>query len=121
MDRSGEEPIAHESFEGFESKAAAFGDARLTELACPVCGGQTADVRWVNQGDQRYMNIYTCDTDGAFLVRAKFRKNSEDKSWTANKLVYKATPEMQDFYKAKSTQARRRGRGHGARRNRPAK
>ena len=89
VDRSGEEPIAHESFEGFESKAAAFGDARLTELACPV--------------------------------RAKFRKNSEDKSWTANKLIYKATPEMQDFYKAKSTQARRRGRGHGARRNRPAK
>lgn len=121
VDRSGEEPIAHESFEGFESKAAAFGDARLTELACPVCGGQTGGVRWVNQGDQRYMNVYTCDTDGAFLVRAKFRKNSEDKSWTANKLIYKATPEMQDFYKAKSTQARRRGRGHGARRNRPAK
>ena len=121
VDRSGEEPILHESYDGFESKAAAFADARLTLLPCPVCSGETAGVRWINQGDQRYMNVYTCADDGAFLVRAKFRKNSEDKSWTANKLVYKATEEMQDFYKTKSTQARRRGRGHGSRRNRPAK
>ena len=72
VDRSGEEPILHESYDGFESKAAAFADARLTLLPCPVCGGETAGVRWINQGDQRYMNVYTCADDGAFLVRAKF-------------------------------------------------
>ena len=38
------------------------------------------------------MNVYTCDTDGAFLVRAKFHKNSEDKrAGRQNKLIYKAT------------------------------
>ena len=121
VDKSGEEPILHESFEGFESKAAAFNDARLTELPCPVCSGATTDVKWINQGDQRYMNIYTCPEHGSYLVRAKFRKDAESKKWTANKLVYEATPAMQDFYKAKSTQARRRGRGHVSRKNRPAK
>ncbi len=121
VDRSGDEPLVHESFEGFESKAAAFADKRLTQLECPICGSMTSDTRWVNQGDQRYMNLYNCENDGAFLVRAKFRKNAETKTWTANKLIYKATDEMQDFYKSKSTQARRRGRGHSSRKNRPAK
>jgi DNA polymerase III epsilon subunit-like protein len=121
VDRSGDEPLVHESFEGFESKAAAFADKRLTQLECPICGGMTSDTRWINQGDQRYMNLYNCENDGAFLVRAKFRKNAETKTWTANKLIYKATDEMQDFYKSKSTQARRRGRGHSSRKNRPAK
>ena len=121
VDRSGDEPLVHVSFEGFESKAAAFADKRLTQLECPICGSMTSDTRWVNQGDQRYMNLYNCENDGAFLVRAKFRKNAETKTWTANKLIYKATDEMQDFYKSKSTQARRRGRGHSSRKNRPAK
>jgi DNA polymerase III epsilon subunit-like protein len=121
VDRSGDEPLVHESFEGFESKAAAFADKRLAQLECPICGGMTSDTRWINQGDQRYMNLYNCENDGAFLVRAKFRKNAETKTWTANKLIYKATDEMQDFYKSKSTQARRRGRGHSSRKNRPAK
>ena len=120
VDKSGEEPILHESFEGFESKAAAFNDARLTELPCPVCGGTTTDVKWINQGDQRYMNIYTCPEHGAFLVRAKFRKNTEDNTWSANKLVYEADEDMQSFYKTKSAQARRRSRGHSHRKNRPA-
>ena len=35
--------------------------------------------------------------------------------------VYQADEAMCDFYKTKSAQARRRGRGHTARKNRPAK
>lgn len=54
------------------------------------------------------MNIYTCPEHGAFLVRAKFRKNTEDNTWSANKLVYEADEDMQSFYKTKATQARRR-------------
>ena len=41
-------------------------------------------------------------------------------SWVANKLVYTADDAMQDFYRTKATQARRRGRGHASRKNRPA-
>ena len=119
-DPTGPDALSHDCFDGFESKAAAFADSRLIQLACPCCGAETKGQKWVNQGDQRYMNIYTCQEHGAYLVRAKFRKCKEDNSWAANKLVYEADEAMQDFYKSKATQARRRGRGHTRRKNRPA-
>jgi len=115
------EPLVHESFGPYDSKAAAFADKNVTETLCPVCGSPMADIRWVNQGDQRYMNIYTCEADGTFLVRAKFRKNIDDNYWYTNKLVYKAETEDVDFYKAKSVQVKRRARNHSSRKNRPAK
>lgn len=121
VESSGEEPISLECFDGFESKALAFSDARLSQLKCPVCGEALEAQRWINQGDQRYMNLFTCEEHGAYLVRLKFRKAGSDNSWQANKLVYAATAEMQDFYKSKASQSRRRGRGHSQRRNRPAK
>ena len=120
-ENAGPEPLVHESFEGFESKAAAFADERLSALNCPVCAARLKGLKWVNQGDQRYMNLFSCQEHGQFLVRAKFRKAAEGKSWLANKLVYEADQAMQDFYKTKATQARRRGRGHVSRKNRPAK
>ena len=119
-ENAGPEPIQHESFEDFESKAAAFADARLDGLNCPVCSAALEGVRWVNQGDQRYMNLFSCPEHGSFLVRARFRKDQDHNSWVANKLVYEADGEMQEFYKTKATQARRRGRGHSSRKNRPA-
>ena len=119
-DPTGPDALSHDCFDGFESKAAAFADSRLTQLPCPCCGAETKGQKWVNQGDQRYMNIYTCQEHGAYLVRAKFRKCKEDNTWLANKLVYEADEAMQDFYKTKATQARRRGRGHTRRKNRPA-
>lgn len=119
-DPTGPEALSHDCFDGFESKAAAFADSRLIQLACPCCGAETKGQKWVNQGDQRYMNIYTCQEHGSYLVRAKFRKCKEDNTWAANKLVYEADEAMQDFYKTKATQARRRGRGHTRRKNRPA-
>ena len=119
-DPTGPDALSHDCFDGFESKAAAFADSRLTQLACPCCGAETKGQKWVNQGDQCYMNIYTCQEHGAYLVRAKFRKCKEDNTWLANKLVYEADEAMQDFYKTKATQARRRGRGHTRRKNRPA-
>ena len=112
--------LSHECFEGFESKAAAFADPRLAALACPACQQAIQGAKWVNQGDQRYMNVFTCAEHGSFLVRAKFRKNSEDGTWLVNKLVYEADEDMQSFYKTKAAQARRRSRGHSSRKNRPA-
>ena len=112
--------LSHECFPGFASKAEAFADARLRELSCPVCSGQTTGLKWINQGDQRYMNLFSCPEHGSFLVRAKFRKNKDDNTWLANKLVYGADEEMTNYYKTKSTQTRRRSRGHSARKNRPA-
>lgn len=120
VENPAEEALLHESFDGYESKAAAFNDKRLTVLPCPVCGCETSCLKWVNQGDQRYMNIYTCEEHGLFLVRGRFRKQL-DNTWSVNKLVYDATAETIDFYKAKANQVRRRGRGHSVRRNRPAK
>ena len=67
------------------------------------------------------MNIYSCEEDGPFLVRVKFRKHTEDNTWTANRLVYKADEAAVDFYHTKAAQSRRRGRGHAKKKNRPAK
>ncbi len=116
----GPDALENSCFDGYESKAAAFADSRISCLSCPCCGGETKAQKWINQGDQRYMNLYTCPEHGQYLVRAKFRKCREDNTWIASKLVYEADEGMLDFYKAKSTQSRRRGRGHTRRKNRPA-
>ena len=113
--------LLHECYSGFQTKAAAFADERIVSLSCPVCGKPLAGSKWVNQGDQRYMSIYSCEEDGPFLARVKFRKHAEDNIWTANKLLYKADDAAVEFYHIKASQARRRGRGHTKRKNRPAK
>lgn len=119
-ENEGPDLLAHECYDGFESKAAAFADPRLNTACCPHCGASLKSARWVNQGDQRYMNLYTCEEHGTFLIRVKFRKSKTDGKWTANKLIYAADDGMLDFYKTKAAQARRRGRGHSQRKNRPA-
>ena len=113
--------LLHECYSGFQTKAAAFADERIVSLSCPVCGKPLAGSKWVNQGDQRYMSIYSCEEDGPFMARVKFRKHAEDNIWTANKLLYKADDDAVEFYHIKASQARRRGRGHTKRKNRPAK
>lgn len=121
VDNAGPEPLHHDSLSGFESKAVAFADPALAVQRCPDCGEVLKSAKWVNQGDQRYMNIFSCEQHGSYLVRVKFRKSVEDNSWGFNTLMYAADAEMLDHYKAKAAQARRRGRGHSSRRNRPAK
>jgi len=117
----GPEPIEHLAFTDYISKAEAFADDELTSITCPLCGEKTASLRWINQGDQRYMNLYTCPNDKSnYLVRLKFHK-SDNSNWSANRLIYEAEPSMVDFYKNKSTQSRRRGRSHSSKKNRPAK
>lgn len=117
---NGPEPLVHESFEGYASKAEAFADESLCELKCPECGCICEGSKWVNQGDQRYMNLFACEEHGTFLARVKFRKEADTNIWGANKLIYDADSEMIAFFKAKAAQSRRRGRGHSTRKNRPA-
>ena len=119
-ENSGPDALVHESFDGFESKAAAFLDERLSSLACPRCGQALEGTRWINQGDQRYMNLFSCPEHGDLLVRARFRRDQDQNTWAVNKLVYEADDSMQEYYKTKSAQSRRRGRGHSSRKNRPA-
>ena len=120
VEHDGPEALSHEVYDDFESKAAAFASKDVVSVPCPDCGADMSCVKWINQGDQRYMNIYTCEEHGSFLVRIKFRKGIDNASWTANRLVYRADAGTQDFYKSKAAQARRRGRGHTQRKNRPA-
>lgn len=120
VDSDSPEPLVHESFTDFVSKAEAFADEALSTVHCPECGAPIPGIKWINQGDQRYMNVFTCEEHGAFLSRIKFRKDTDTCIWSANKLIYKADSDMTDFYRQKSTQARRRGRGHSTRKNRPA-
>ena len=120
VENAGPDAIVHESYDGFESKAVALADEHIGKLLCPVCGNELSGSKWVNQGDQRYMNIFPCDEHGTYLARVRFKKNSDENTWSVGKLVYEADAEMIDFYKTKAAQARRRGRGHTARKNRPA-
>ena len=66
--------LEHLVFPGYVSKAEAFADEKLTSVPCPKCQGKLEAHRWINQGDQRYMNILSCPDCGNFLVRLKFRK-----------------------------------------------
>ena len=120
VENAGPEALIRESFDGFESKAAAFLDDRLSALACPHCEQALQGQRWVNQGDQRYMNLFSCPEHGDLLVRVRFRREPEQNTWAVNKLVYEADESMQEYYKNKAAQSRRRGRGHSSRKNRPA-
>lgn len=111
--------LEHLVFPGYISKAEAFADEKLTSVPCPKCQGKLEAHRWINQGDQRYMNILSCPDCGNFLVRLKFRKQ-EDNSWSANRLIYEADDGMIDFYRSKAALSRRRGRGHSKKKGRPA-
>lgn len=111
--------IEHIVFPGYTSKADAFADQQLICAPCPKCSGELDAHRWINQGDQRYMNILSCPDCGNYLVRLKFRKH-EDNTWAVNRLIYEADDGMLDFYRSKAALSRRRGRGHASRKNRPA-
>ena len=118
-ENKGPEPLEHLVFPGYISKSEAFADSELINLPCPDCSKELSCQRWINQGDQRYMNIYSCPDCGSYLLRLKFRKH-EDNTWAANRLVYKADDDTLDFYRSKAVLSRRRGRGHATKKNRPA-
>ena len=118
-ENKGPEPLEHLVFPGYISKSEAFADSELINLPCPDCSKELSCQRWINQGDQRYMNIYNCPDCGSYLLRLKFRKH-EDNTWAANRLVYKADADTLDFYRSKAALSRRRGRGHATKKNRPA-
>ena len=118
-EQQGPDALEHLVFPGYMSKADAFADEALVKMVCPECGGEMSSQRWINQGDQRYMNVFTCPDCASFLMRLKFRRH-EDNTWSANRLVYKADDEMLDFYRTKAALSRRHGRGHSQKKNRPA-
>ena len=110
--------LEHIASESYATKSELFGDTAFVTPCCPLCSGEVRYSKWVNQGDQRYMALGECPTDGKLLVRLKFRK-ADDCTWSATRLTYQATDSMESYYKAKAAQPRKRGRGKS--RRRPAK
>ena len=103
-----------------ESKAAAFSADIVTNIFCPECGAKMKGKKWVNQGDQRYINLYTCEEHGDYFIRLKFRKHSDNNIWDVRRIIYLAEEDKREIYNTKLKQARRRGRVHTGRKNRPA-
>ena len=110
--KNGEETDAldHRGFSGFASRGEAFVDEEINDIRCPDCREPLELSRWVNQGDRRYMTLGSCQEHGKFLIRLKFRK-TETETWAVNRIVYRADESMEKYYRDKSTQSRRRGRG----------
>ena len=96
----------------YESKAAAFNDPAVSGVLCPVCGRSMNGNKWLNQGDQRYINIFSCEIDGSYFVRLKFKKHQDELLWDVKKRIYPAESAHEDLYREKLKQIRRRGRNH---------
>lgn len=111
----GPAPLEHTAFSGYNDRKDIFADTSVAQVMCPNCGKLLKCGRWVNQGDRRYMSLYSCEEHGKFLVRLKFRK-AEDETWVANRIIYEADSEMEAYYKAKSTQRRRHRGGRSGKR-----
>ena len=101
-----------ERYNDYESKAAAFNDVNVSGTVCPVCGVDMEGRKWLNQGDQRYINLFSCEEDGKFFVRLKFKKHTDELLWDVRKIIYPAEAEHEDLYREKLKQVRRRGRSH---------
>jgi inhibitor of KinA sporulation pathway (predicted exonuclease) len=112
--QEGPDPMAHAAFCGIASKGEAFASGEIAKPVCPVCAGEMSFRRWLNQGDQRYMNLGECPQCGKVLIRLKFKK-AEDGSYCATRLIYAADDGMQNYYEAKLAQPRKRGSGRGRR------
>jgi len=110
------EPIRMDAFSGYSTKAEAFADPAVSELCCPVCNGPMAAQKWVNQGEGRYLNLYSCPEHGKYLMRVRFKQNSDDGTLLAARRIYEADSDLTALYRTKATQARRRGRGRRGKR-----
>lgn len=112
--QDGPDPIEHNAFSDCASKGAALTDAVIAAPCCPVCGQAMAYRKWVNQGDQRYMNLAECPEHGMELIRLKFRRG-EDGKYTVTRLIYEADEGMAEFYEQKAAMPKRRGKNKGRR------
>lgn len=113
------QPIEHAGPVEFVSKADVFSDA-IAKPQCPICETALAGARWVNQGDGRYMNLFSCAEHGKFLARLKFKK-SDAGLWQASRLMYVADEGMEGFFRSKAALVKRRGRHHRRKKTNPAK
>lgn len=112
-------PLEHITSKGYLSRAEVFEDDAFLNAPCPICGGKMHNSRWVNQGDQRYMTLAICPEHGSFLVRLKLRC-SEDETWNANRIIYKADADKEKYYRIKSSSSRRGGQRREKNASRPA-
>lgn len=101
------EAVEHLTYQGYNSREALFEDNEIKTIRCPVCGEAMFCQRWINQGDKRYMSLANCQEHGDYLARLKVRL-TEEETWTANKILYKADEGMISYYKSKAQQAKKK-------------
>ena len=108
-ENNGPDPLQHMSFAPFSSKGEAFADKNLVAPSCPICDREMTLKKWVNQGDQRYMNLAECPEHGKDLVRLKFRRG-DDGAYSVTRIIYPADESLERFYGKKASQPGHRGK-----------
>jgi len=107
---AGEKPLEHIIFDEASDRAAVWEQAK--RVVCPDCGGELKMSRWLSRGDRRYLSLAKCGEHGSFLVRLHLRKRQSG-MWTASRVIYKASAEMEATYKKRHKQAGARARRRG--------
>lgn len=90
-----EHPLATDSFYPYPHKRAAFSDADLATVPCPICRKKLDTLKWVTKGGNFYIALAKCETHGEYIGRIKFSHVS-DSTLAAVRNVFKSS----DFAKA---------------------
>lgn len=65
---------------------------QIVDIPCPKCGKNLVHGQWLFSSGRSCKTISRCDTDGAFLIKLKAARISED-NYTVMRTVYEATDE----------------------------
>ena len=106
---SGPAPLEHNVSPSYPTREDLWQAVEQSQAVCPDCGKALERTRWVSQGDHRYMSLAECEEHGAFLCRIRLRC-TEDGSWLANRLLYRADENMVTSFRERQAHPRRRRR-----------
>lgn len=87
-----EEPLPHV----YRDHREALNDPRLTDYACPWCGGRLQFDPWI-RGDRCYMSCGVCPEEDEFLMQLSLNRHRTD-AYRVRRLMYEMCDDLWDIY-----------------------